>query len=100
MTIFLLKHYIFDATIPAEYDGEMTPIITEIPEKVFDELKSPESTRGYSATVSHYNPLRDMDVEITYDAGRKKCMMLLKISQNKKNNYLFLFLLYYYTNSD
>jgi len=26
---------------------------------------------GYSIKVSHYNPLRDTDVTITYDSGRK-----------------------------
>lgn len=68
------KYYLFDATIPAEYDGEMTPIITELPEDIYNTLKSPLSKDGYSVVVSHYNPLRDLDVEIIYDAGRENVL--------------------------
>ncbi len=64
------KYYIFDATIPTEKEGVMTPLITEIPKEVFDKIKSPLQKEGYSVVVEHYNPLRDEDVHITYDASR------------------------------
>lgn len=65
------KHYLFDSTIPTEKDGIMTPIITEIPKEVFDKMKSPLQKEGYSVRVEHYNPLRDEEVTITYDANRE-----------------------------
>lgn len=66
------KYYIFDATIPTLIDDRISPLITEIPKEVFDQISSPMSDIGYSVDVSHYNPLRDMDVHVVYDAGRGK----------------------------
>ena len=66
------KYYIFDATIPTIVNGEICPLICEIPKKVFEELKRPEIDRGISVEVRHYNPLQQADYEIIYDAGRKE----------------------------
>ncbi len=66
------KYYLFDATIPTEINGEMTPLITELPKEVFEEITSPLCKEGYSVLVEHYNPLRKEDVHITYDANRDK----------------------------
>lgn len=65
------NYYIFDSSIPTIKNGVITPLITNIPKEVFNKIISPEQSIGYSIKVSHYNPLRDTDVTITYDSGRK-----------------------------
>lgn len=65
------KYYIYDATIPTQVDGKTTPLIAEIPEKIYQTIITPNARVGYSVETSHYNPLRNEDVHITYDAGRK-----------------------------
>lgn len=78
------KYYIFDATIPTLNNGVMSPLITEIPKEVFEKMISPSYRIGYSIEVTHYNPLRNVDVEITYDAGRKDTYYPINSSSNKK----------------
>ncbi len=65
------KYYLFDTSIPTEINGKTSPLIAEIPEGVFRDITSPEQRKGYSIHVSHYNPLRNKDVDITYDANRQ-----------------------------
>lgn len=65
------KYYLFDSSIPTEINGNTNPLITEIPKIVFEKISSPEQRIGYSIEVAHYNPLRNKDVHITYDANRK-----------------------------
>lgn len=66
------KYYIFDATIPTICDNEISPIICEIPEDVYEKISNPSQDIGISVHVSHYNPLQKKDYDITYDAGRKE----------------------------
>ncbi len=66
------KYYVFDATIPTVKDDEISPIVAEIPEEVFNELVQVRTREGISVEVTHFNPLRDTDVTIVYDAGRNK----------------------------
>lgn len=65
------KYYVFDTAIPTLVDGIISPIIAEIPKEVFDAISKKESEFGYSISAEHFNPLRNKDVSITYDAGRK-----------------------------
>jgi len=65
------KYYLFDSSIPTISNGKISPLITEIPKAVFNQISSPEQRIGYSIEVSHYNPLRDKDVHIVYDVNRK-----------------------------
>lgn len=65
------KYYIFDATIPAQIDNKTTPLVAEIPEEVYQTIITPNARVGYSVETKYYNPLRNEDVHITYDAGRK-----------------------------
>ena len=66
------KYYIFDSTMPKEKDGKVTPIITEIPKEVFEELSKPEEKEGAPVEVEYYNPIRKMHKHITYDSWSKK----------------------------
>ncbi len=66
------KYYLFDSSIPTEIYGKISPLIAEIPKEIFDQISSPKQKIGYSIEVSHYNPLRDKDVHIIYDANREK----------------------------
>ena len=65
------SYYIFDTSIPTEKNGKISPLITKIPKEVFEQISSPEQRIGYSIEVTHYNPLRNKDVHIIYDANRK-----------------------------
>ena len=65
------KYYIFDTSIPTMINNEINPLICEIPKEVFTKITSPKNDIGYSVSVSHYNPLRDMFVDIIYDYNRK-----------------------------
>jgi len=38
----------------------------------FTLISSPISDLGISIVTSHFNPYRNMDVNITYDSGREK----------------------------
>ena len=63
--------YIFDTSIPSLMDNKINPLITTIPKEVFDNISNKSQKIGYSVTVSHFNPIRNKDVKITYDYGRK-----------------------------
>ncbi len=65
------KYYVFDATIPALKNDKVNPLVGEIPKDAYEQIASPDAWIGCSIEVSHYNPLRDEDVNIVYDAGRK-----------------------------
>ena len=64
------KYYIFDASMPTERNEKISPLITEIPQEVFNQISSPSHKEGYSVKITHYNPLRNIDVEVIYDAYR------------------------------
>jgi len=64
------KYYIFDASIPALKDNKINPIVAEVPSEVFEMISSPSSKIGYSVRTSHFNPVRKVNVEITYDSDR------------------------------
>ncbi len=66
------KYYVFDATIPTVKDEEISPLVAEISEEVFNELVQTRTREGISVEVTHFNPLRDTDVTIVYDASRNK----------------------------
>lgn len=63
--------FIFDATIPSMINGVINPLICEVPRDVYEEMSSPKASEGYSVDVTHYNPLKDEERHIVYDAGRK-----------------------------
>ena len=80
------RYYIFDAAIPTLIDGEISPIVAEITEEIFNELIPVRNRNGISVEVSHYNPLRFEDVTIIYDSGRDMKFDVTKkeiISKNK-----------------
>ena len=66
------KYYIFDATMPTVKDEEISPIVAEITEEAFNELVQTRTREGISVEVAHYNPLRDEDIKVVYDSGRKR----------------------------
>ena len=66
------QYYIFDTSIPNIINGQVNPLIAEIDKETFDLLSAPISDIGISVTVSHYNPYRNIDVNITYDSNREK----------------------------
>lgn len=66
------KYYVLDATIPTVKDDEISPLVAEIPQEVFEELIKTRTREGISVEVSHFNPLRDEDINVVYDAGRKR----------------------------
>lgn len=66
------KHYIFDATMPTVKDEEISPLVAEISEEVFEQLIPVCNRDGISVEVSHYNPLKDEDINVIYDSGRNK----------------------------
>ena len=70
------EYYIFDTAIPGVNNDKISPIVANIPKEVFDKIKSPSNSIGYSVKVSHFNPLRNTDVSITYDEGRKELINL------------------------
>ena len=65
------KYYIFDSTIPTLINDKINPLICEIPKEVYEQIISPQQDIGYSVSVSHFNPLRNTNVSIIYDSGRK-----------------------------
>lgn len=65
------KYYIFDSAIPTLKNGKVNPLVAEIPREVYEQIISSDPWVGCSIEVNHYNPLRDTDVNIVYDAGRK-----------------------------
>lgn len=64
------EYYIFDTSLPNYIDGKINPLIASIPKKVYESISSPKQREGCSVSVSHYNPIRNKDIEIIYDAGR------------------------------
>lgn len=65
------KYYIFDSAIPTLKNGKVNPLVAEIPREAYEQIISSDPWVGCSIEVNHYNPLRDTDVNIVYDAGRK-----------------------------
>ena len=66
------RYYVFDATMPTLKEEEISPLVAEISKEVFDELIQVRNREGVSVEVEHYNPLRSEDINVTYDAGRKR----------------------------
>ena len=66
------KYYIYDSTMPKSKNGEVTPLITEIPKEVFEEISKGEEEVGYPVEVEFYNPLRKMQKHIIYDSWKKE----------------------------
>ena len=58
--------------MPNVKDEEISPIVAEIPQEVFEELIKTRTREGISVEVSHFNPLRNEDINVVYDAGRKR----------------------------
>lgn len=64
------KAYIFDATIPRGLEnGEITPLITEIPQEAYEKMCNGEARIGCSVHAEYYCPLSERNRSITYDAG-------------------------------
>lgn len=61
------KYYIYDSTMPKLENGEITPIITEIPKEAFDEISKADETVGFPIKVEYYNPIRKEQKSIIYD---------------------------------
>ena len=59
----------------------VNPKIAEIDKEAFDLIACPLAEIGISITVSHYNPYRDNDVNITYDSGRKRKLDVPSLSE-------------------
>ena len=80
------KYYICDFAIPTLRDGEISPIICEIPREVYEQMISPLPDVGYSVEVDYHNPINKKNYLITYDAGRDN---VYRVSQtlNKKKVY-------------
>ncbi len=77
------KYYIFDSSIPNLINGQVSPLIAEIDRETFTLLSSPIMDEGISITVTHYNPYRNIDVTITYDSGREKCIVVNSLDEGK-----------------
>ena len=69
------KYYIVDTSLPTIRNEMISSLIGEVPEEVYLSLitgeANPKDIDTYSVSVSHYNPLRDKDIEVVYEAGRK-----------------------------
>ena len=66
------KCYIFDVTIPTIRSDKISPLVSEIPQEVFDKLSKPNQDIGISVELDHFNPLQNKEYSVTYDAGRKE----------------------------
>ena len=72
-------YYIYDSTIPTTQNGTASPLIGEISESAYNRMINPRGVRPtFTSTgeliynnepyhVTHYDPLLDKDVDITYD---------------------------------
>ena len=65
------RYYIFDSTEPTLRDNNVSPIVAEIPEDIYNDMIQPVGL-GASVRVSHYNPLMSEDCDVIYDAGWQK----------------------------
>lgn len=75
------KYYIFDTSIPNFINNQVNPLIAEIDKETFTLLSAPISDIGISTTVLHYNPYRNIDVNITYDSNREKHIEVNSLDQ-------------------
>ena len=66
------KYYIFDSAMPNVVNNTVSPLICEIDKETFDLISAPVYFIGSSVTVNHFNPYRNVDVNITYDSGRNR----------------------------
>lgn len=73
------KYYICDFAIPTLRDGEISPIICEIPSEVYEKMISPLPNVGASVEVDYNNPINKKNYLITYDAGRD---IVYKVNQS------------------
>lgn len=80
------KYYIFDSSMPNLINNQINPLIAEIDRETFTLLSSPISDIGISTTVSHYNPYRGIDVVITYDSGREKCVEVNSLDETNQKH--------------
>ncbi len=64
------KYYICDFAIPTLRNGEISPIVCEIPKEVYDKMINPLPNIGYSVEVDYSNPVNKKNYIVTYDAGR------------------------------
>lgn len=77
-------HYICDFAIPTLRDGEISPIVCEIPKEVYDKMISPLPLVGYSVEVDYHNPVNEKDYIVTYDAGRDEVYQVGQSLTKKK----------------
>ena len=84
------KYYICDFAIPTLRDGEISPIVCEIPIEVYTEMISSLPSVGYSVEVDYHNPVNKKDYIITYDAGRDKIYKVNQSLTKKKVNNGFI----------
>lgn len=75
------KYYIFDTSIPNLINNQVNPLIAEIDKETFTLLSAPISDIGISTTVLHYNPYRNINVNITYDSNREKHIEVNSLDQ-------------------
>ncbi|MBR1718301.1 MAG: hypothetical protein IJ715_03420 [Bacilli bacterium] len=75
-------YYVFDTSIPNMINGKANPLIAKISSDVYDKISNPLADVGISVAVSHYNPYRNEDVEIVYDAGRKELVEVNPLTEN------------------
>ena len=82
------KYYIFDATMPRLIDDEITPIITEIPKKVFNAIikpvEQPLQDTSIPVQVDYYNPIRGQQNCIIYDSTSKNDVYVIEEKKAKK----------------
>lgn len=82
------KCYIFDATMPRLMDNEITPIITEIPEEVFNAIikpvEEPLQDTSLPVQVDYYNPIRGQQKRIIYDSTSKNDVYVIEEKNTKK----------------
>lgn len=75
------RYYIFDSTMPTLIQGEINPLVAEIPKNVFDLITSPNSRVGYSVEVSYYNPLKSENKHIVYDYDRENIYVVDEVTK-------------------
>lgn len=76
--------FIFDATIPSVINDSVNPLICEIPREVYEEMSSSKARDGYSVDITHFNPLKNEERRIVYDAGRRSVYEAQSLESVKK----------------
>ncbi len=81
------KYYICDFAIPTLRNGEISPIVCEIPKEVYEQMINPLPNIGYSVEVDYNNPVNKKNYIITYDAGRDEVYKVNQVLVKKKGQY-------------